>query len=221
MGATDEPPGRALRTPRAAGAAGMLSALLLGTVVVLVHAAIPDHPTDAGAWLADGSSRDSLNVALQLVPFAGIFFLWFMGAVRDYVGAAEDKFFATLFFGSGVLYLAVIFVLAAAVGGLLALAGSASSAQLRMWEYGRHLTLVLLSSYSTRIAAVFVLSATTLCHRLGMFPRWLTWSGYAVAVVLLFVVSTDAWFALVFPLWVLVVSTRVLRVALRPTTQPE
>ncbi|MEU8827420.1 hypothetical protein [Streptomyces sp. NPDC048636] len=221
MGATDEPPGRSLRTPRAAGAAGILSALLLGTVVVLVHSAIPEHPIDAGAWLADGSSRGSLNVALQLVPFAGIFFLWFMGAVRDYVGPAEDTFFATLFFGSGVLYLAVIFVLAAAIGGLLALAGSTSSSQLQMWEYGRHLTLVLLSSYSTRIAAVFVLSATTLCRQLGVFPRWLVWAGYAVALVLLFVVSTDAWFALVFPLWMLAVSVRVLRVALRSRTRPE
>jgi hypothetical protein len=79
-----EPSGRALRTPRAAGFSGMIAALLLGATMVLVRITIPADPTGAASWVVDPSRRDALQVALNLVPFAGIFFLWFMGAVRDY-----------------------------------------------------------------------------------------------------------------------------------------
>jgi hypothetical protein len=43
-------------------------------------------------------------LALYLVPFAGIAFLWFIGVLRDRLGELEDRFFATVFFGSGLLY---------------------------------------------------------------------------------------------------------------------
>lgn len=43
-------------------------------------------------------------LALGLVPFAGIAFLWFIGVLRDRVGVAEDRFFATVFLGSGLLF---------------------------------------------------------------------------------------------------------------------
>lgn len=39
------------------------------------------------------------------MPFCGIFFLWFMGAVRARIGESEDKFLSTVFLGSGVLLL--------------------------------------------------------------------------------------------------------------------
>ena len=48
-------------------------------------------------------------MGLYLVPFAGIAFLWFIGVVRDRIGEREDKFFATVFFGSGLLFVAMLF----------------------------------------------------------------------------------------------------------------
>src|SRR5262249_9450428 len=66
---------------------------------VLIRLSIPAHPADAGAWLADRAGTVSL--ALGLLPFAGIAFLWFIGVVRDRLGLLEDQFFATVFFGSG------------------------------------------------------------------------------------------------------------------------
>ena len=87
----------AVRTPRAAAIAGILFALLLGTALVLLRLAVPANPADSGRWLIDSSHRNSVGFALNLVPFAGISFLWFMGAVRDRLGDKEDKFFATLF----------------------------------------------------------------------------------------------------------------------------
>ena len=176
----------------------MVSGLLLGAAMVLVRIAIPVDPTGAASWVVDSSRRDALQVALNLVPFAGIFFLWFMGAVRDYFGEAEDKFFATLFLGGGLLFVAVLFVLAAAAHGLLASAGPAQDPS-RL-----HLVLTLLTSYCTRMAAVFTMATTTIGRALGIFPRWLVWLGYIVAVVLAFV--NFPWAELIFPVWVLTLS---------------
>jgi hypothetical protein len=205
--AVDESPGRALRTPRAAGVAGAVSALLLAAVMILVRSAVPAHPTGAINWLTDSSRRDALALALALVPFAGIFFLWFMGAVRSYFGEGEDKFFATLFLGGGLLFVAVFFVLSAAAQGLVASADMSQGSSQRELASTRQLVLMLLSSYCTRMAAVFTLATTTMARGLGVFPRWLVWLGYVVALVLLFVNTT--WSELLFPVWVLTVSSYI------------
>jgi len=42
-----------------------------------------------------------------------------MGVMRDRLGHLEDQFFSTLFFGSGLLYLAMTFASAAITGGIL------------------------------------------------------------------------------------------------------
>ncbi|QHC23909.1 hypothetical protein [Streptomyces sp. GS7] len=218
MPTTGGAPVRALQTPRVAAVAGIVSALLLGTAILLVRLAVPAHPEYAVDWIHRTSQREFLHTALALLPFAGIFFLWFMGAIRDYVGAGEDRFFATLFLGSGLLFVAVLFVLAATAGSLLDVtdvSSSASAGQLALWQYGRHLVLVLLTSYSTRMAAVFVVSTTTIGHRLGIFPRWLVWLGYLVALALLFAVGTTSHLELVFPFWMLAVSCHVFVVTLR------
>ena len=109
----------AVRTPRAAAVAGILFALLLGTALVLLRLAVPGDPAGSGMWLTDSSHRNSVGLALYLVPFAGIAFMWFMGAARDRLGDKEDKFFATLFLGSDFLFVGMLFVLAALAGGLL------------------------------------------------------------------------------------------------------
>jgi hypothetical protein len=179
----------------------MVSALLLGAAMVLVRSAVPADPTGAASWVIDSSRRDALRVGLNLVPFAGIFFLWFMGAVRDYFGEAEDKFFATLFLGGGLLFVAVLFVLSAAAHGLPASPDAAQDAS-RL-----QLVLTLLSSYCTRMAAVFTMATTTIGRGVGIFPRWLVWLGYLVAVVLLFV--SVPWSELIFPVWVLALSSYI------------
>ena len=84
-------------------------ALLLFTVLFLVRLAIPPHAEDAGEWLTDRRRRDAALLALNLVPFAGIAFLWFIGVVRDRIGAGEDRLFATVFLGSGLLFIAMLF----------------------------------------------------------------------------------------------------------------
>ncbi|MEU3619487.1 hypothetical protein ABZ725_45440 [Streptomyces sp. NPDC006872] len=213
---------QALRTPRAAGLVGIVFALLLAAAIVLIRVAVPDEPSNVGnSWIIDPSRRRTVQTALNLIPFAGIFFLWFMGAVRARIGEAEDQFFAMVFLGSGLLFVATLFGAAAAAGGLLVTADvSGSGSRLQGWSFGRHVTYSLLTTYAMRMAAVFVFSTSTIGHRLGVFPRWLSLFGYLVALALLLLSGNFAWFELVFPVWALVVSLHILVASFRPRAGP-
>src|SRR5689334_900073 len=113
---------QAIRTPRAAALAGIAFAVLFAVALALVRTAIPTDPGEAEQWLSDGSRRDTVLLGLGFVPFAGIAFLWFVGVVRDRIGEAEDRFFATVFLGSGLLFVGMLFVASAVAGGLIAAA---------------------------------------------------------------------------------------------------
>ena len=108
-------------TPRAAAIAGILFSILLIVSLTLVRISVPADPQDAGAWLSGG--RSNVNLALNMLPFAGIAFLWFIGVVRDRLGQNEERFFATVFLGSGLLFLAMLFTSAGIAGGIISLYG--------------------------------------------------------------------------------------------------
>jgi len=200
---------RALRTPRAAGIAGVLFALLLSLALVLVRLAAPSDATDAGAWLADPGKRRQVVLALNLVPFAGIAFLWFIGVMRDRIGQREDRFFATVFLGSGLLFVAMLFVASAATAGFLAEAARAAATG-GAAGIGRRIGAIVLHTYAMRMAAVFTISTATIGLRTGFLAPWLGFSGYAMAVVLLLVIDVTPWVELLFPLWVLLLSLDTL-----------
>ena len=203
---------RALRTPRAAAIAGIAFALLLGTALVLLRIAVPADPREAGTWLDDTWRKNSVEVALNLIPFAGLAFLWFVGVIRDRIGAAEDRFFATVFLGTAFLFVGMLFVAAALADGLFGTEVQRGAARIspEVWRFGRHTTYLVLTVYAMRMAGAFTISATTIAVRLGIIPRWLTAFGWFVALVLLLTVATVAWVALLFPLWVLVLSVYLL-----------
>ncbi|WP_406404688.1 hypothetical protein OH805_36390 [Streptomyces sp. NBC_00879] len=207
---------QALRTPLAAGLVGIIFALLLSAAIILVRLTLPDPGEASGDWFSNASRRRTVQTALGLIPFAGIFFLWFMGAVRARIGDAEDKFVATVFLGSGLLFVATLFGAAAAAGSLLAAAGvSGDGSGPQLQSFGQHFTYGLLTTYSMRMAAVFTLSTSSIGHQLGVLPRWLSILGYLVALTLLFVTDSIAWAELVFPAWALVVSLHILVAGLR------
>ena len=209
--------GRAIRTPRSAALAGMAFSILFTVALVLIRAAIPADPEDAGKWLSDSSRRDAVLFALSLVPFAGIGFLWFVGVLRDRVGGAEDRFFATVFLGSGLLFVAMLFVASAVAASLVASVGQKGDSLLSSgsWEVGRRTTYELATVYAMRMAAVFTLATSTILLRTRLAPRWLVASGYAVAILLLVTVGFFPWVELVFPSWVFALSLYVLIAALR------
>jgi hypothetical protein len=200
--------GRALRTPRAAGIAGVLFALLLTTALVLVRLAVPVDLADSGQWLADPGRRRQIILALNLVPFSGIAFLWFIGVVRDRIGEREDRFFATVFLGSGLLFVAMLFVASAVTAGFLADAAPGGAADGS--GFNRRIASVIVRTYAMRMAAVFMISTATIGLRTGFLPRWLGYSGYAVALVLLLVIDVTPWVELLFPFWIFLVSVDTL-----------
>ena len=204
---------QAIRTPRAAAVAGIAFSGLLMAAMVLVRVALPSDPNDAEDWFADGSKHAAALLALHLLPFAGIAFLWFIGVVRDRIGEGEDRFFATVFLGSGLLFVAMLFATGAVVAGLV-LSGEDLPAP-GVWSFGRRVSYMLLSVYAMRMAAVFAISTTTIAARLGLAPRWLTVLGLASGVILLLSAGFIPWIEVVFPAWVFVFSLHILLASFR------
>jgi len=201
--------GKSLRTPRAAAGAGIAFAVLLSTVYVLLRLSIPTDPNDS-EWLNERAGL--VRLALGLVPFAGIAFLWFMGVVRDRIGDNEDRFFSTVYTGSGLLFLAMVFVAAAGAGSLLAAYSRLGDAIVEsgVYLYVRDMIYVINNVYSIRMAAVFMFSLGTVGIRTKYIPVWLSMVTYALALSLLLVISHNLWVSLVFPAWVLVISVYLL-----------
>jgi hypothetical protein len=203
---------RSLRTPRAAALAGIVFSLLLGTSVVLIQLSIPDVPPYEAGWLSEQAGRVSL--AVTLVPFAGLAFLWFMGVIRNQIGEYEDRFFSTVFFGSGLLFLGGLFVWMTVIAAVLASFAAAPDT----WPYsdayifGRAMIKVMGGVVTLRMAGAFMFSSGTIWSRTEVMPRWLVWLTFLMAVVLLLGGPSLRLLRLGFPIWVLVVSLFLLRV---------
>ena len=213
---------RRLATPRAAAVAGIIFALLMWTAQLLIRLSIPTDPSDDGAWLA--SQAGSISLALSLVPFAGIAFLWFIGVVRDHLDELEDRLFATVFLGSGLLYLAMTFVAAGLAGGLLASYSVDPNTLLSSdtYTFGRVVMYQISNIYGVRMAGVFMMSLGTIWVRTGAMPRWLAFVTYALALGLLLTISLSTWVTFIFPTWVLMVSIFILvHNYRRPLTSPK
>ena len=153
-----------------------------------------------------------VGFALNLVPFAGIAFLWFIAVLRDRLGKLEDQFFATVFLGSGLLFLGMMFVAASAAGGLI-LAYSAQPKALfdsGTFAFARAFTFNAMQIYAFKMAAVFMMSTSTLAIRTHFIARWIAFLGYASAIFLLLGSSYVDWAVFVFPVWVLLVSGYIL-----------
>jgi hypothetical protein len=201
---------RALTTPRSAAVSGVVFAVTFVTSIVLLQKSVPEDPFADPSWAEEGTTQ--LTVALTLMPLAGIAFLWFMGVVRDLQGDLEDRFFSTVYFGSGLLFLAMIFV-STAIGGAILLTVSSDTTpdpSPEIITFARALMVQVTSIFALRMAAVFMISLGSTWHRTVVMPRWLVLCTYFLAVCLLVVTSISLWVALVFPGWVFTVSVFVL-----------
>jgi hypothetical protein len=206
--------GRRLTTPRAAAVAGLLFALLFTIVLVLIRTALPGSQFPGSASVAQAAGQ--LRAAIILMPFAGIAFLWFLGVVRDRLGELEDRFFSSVVLGSGLLFLAMLFVAMAMAGGILAGSlGTTGPVDEEVMRFGREVMLQISNVYALRMAAVFMISLATIWLRTGLMPRWIVVSTYVLALALLVVTSLSLWITLVFPAWVSIVSVYILLTTLR------
>jgi len=211
------------RAPRSAGLAGIVFSVLFVLSLLLVSARPPEGLDEYAfvEWFqAQGLTLVTI-ATLYLAPFAGIAFLWFIGVIRSRIGKGEDQFFATVFLGSGVLFVGMYWAAAAVLASLVAgnrydAAPPLSAARL---EEVRSMGFSFLFVLAARAASVFMLVTCTIARRTGIFPRSLTLAGYAIALVMLLSLSFLQWVVLLFPAWVCVASGYIL-VAERATSSP-
>ena len=211
---TNHPGQKVLMRPRGAAIAGVIFSVLTIVALGLVRYAVPTDLTLPGTWVTDPSRRNAVSYALDLVPFAGIAFLWFIGVLRDRMGALEDQFFATVLLGSGLLFVASLFA-AAAVTHALIESVAAGDIHGETYYFGRRISDAIMNLFAMKMAGVFMFSTCTIGLRTAIIPRWVAFAGYACALLLLIVIADWKWIALVFPIWMLVLSTQILLTELR------
>lgn len=205
---------KTVQAPRAAAIAGVLFSVLLILGLGIIRLSVPTDPTQ----LPDPGTQNALRFALNLIPFTGIAFLWFMGVLRHRLGAQEDQLLATAFLGSGLLFVVCLFSAAALAGGLLEAIASGNIQEPKTSEtysFARRTIYTLLNVLAFKMAAVFMISTGTIGLRTAFLPRWVALVGYACALVLLLVITNWGWIGLLFPLWVLLVSAVVLTMEYR------
>ena len=200
-----------LKTPKAAAIAGIAFSLLLLLILWLLRTSIPADPLEPGAWLA--TDTRAITVALNLVPFAGVAFIWFIGVLRDRLGQLEDRFFASVFFGSALLFLAMLFAAAAVIGAVMLVASVSEPNELinsATFRFARAVSYIIMNVYAIKMAAVFMISTSTVVIRTGIAPRWIAFLGLLLAVILLIGSFFISWSVAVFPSWVFLISVYIL-----------
>ena len=200
-----------LKTPKAAAIAGIAFSLLLLSILWLMRTSIPADPLEPGAWL--GTDTRAITIALNLVPFAGVAFLWFIGVLRDRLGQREDRFFATVFFGSALLFLAMLFAAAAVIGAVVLVATISAPHELTSsatFRFARAASYIIVNVYAIKMAAVFMISTSTVVIRTGIAPRWIAFLGFLLAMILLIGSFFMSWSIAVLPFWVFLISVYIL-----------
>jgi hypothetical protein len=202
-----------LRSIESAAIAGVVYAVFtLGALIIFRRfpdASLPS--TDITAWYNNTANHTTLIVALNLVSIASVAFLWFVAVIRRRMGEREDRFFATVFLGSAILYIVTL------IAGAVAMAAPAVGASVMADGVVDRATATLtigttnamLLIIGPRLQAVFMLTTSTLILRTRVMPNWLAYLGYATAILLFLFPIVAQPLGIVFPLWVLVVSITI------------
>jgi hypothetical protein len=196
--------------PKTVAISGVVFSLLFLVSMALIRIATPADPGDPGTWLADSKSLDWVRLAIQLIPFAGIAFFWFMATLRNQIGLREDRFFSTVFLGSGFAFVGLLFVAGSLTKGLLDTFAAGLPERSETYRVGRSMVHALMMTYGIKMAGVFMFSTSTIGLRTGAFAPWVSYSGFAIGLVLLVVISGFAWSVLLIPFWVLLISVYIL-----------
>ncbi|MDX2380891.1 MAG: hypothetical protein QNM02_14160 [Acidimicrobiia bacterium] len=196
---------RAMRSIEAAAIAGLLhSVLSLVATGLLLSAPDPgDGDAAIAEWYLDDANQRRMILGVNLLTMSAIMFVWFVAVVRRRVGSRENRFFGTVFFGSGLLVTAswlvvgVLYAAPAVAAWTFDVAPDAGT--VAMSQAGG---LTMASLVTTRLEAVFIVSTTTVGRLSEAFPRWLVLAGYVVGLTLLLVPVPNVFLTWVFPIWV-------------------
>ena len=170
MGATADPDSTTLTverraaTPIAGAIAGILFAVLFGVSVTILDKTMADV-AGTGAWLGAGAA--AFKFALGLMPFAGIFFLWFIAVTRSGWGALRTSSSRPCFSAAACSFWPG--VRRRGGGGSYRGLGTRAPSTFAAGDtylYARQIIAQIFAVYALRMAAVFLLSQATLCaHR--------------------------------------------------------
>ena len=211
---------RQIRSPRSAAIAGIIFSLLTAAIMILLYRSFTASAANISIeWLETWSSEAA--VVLFIVPFAGIAFLWFTGVIRDLFGDLEDRFFATIFLGSGIILVVMMFIWGAAFGAIFSTYNVAADAlgDRDVLVFAAMFTEEILGVYFLRMAAVYMLSIGSLFTRTKVAPRWLTIGTIVVGSGFLLFADLVREIRFIFPVWVFVVSIYILVQNYRRSTE--
>jgi hypothetical protein len=205
--------GRSLRRAATITAGmGVVHAVLFLLAFVLLAGAPGPESTNVEIIAYYSSSAGSLPslVGLYIMPFAVIAFMWFIVALRMWEAFSvqrENLLFSNLQLVSGILYVAMLSVGAAAQGVLAAStafnSGPIDPELARQFPlYGSTVNIV----FGVRMAAIFVFTTSNIGRTAGVLPRWFANLGFAVGVFMLLSVTLNEALVLVFPTWLVSLS---------------
>lgn len=210
----EHPIGTKARSIEAAAIAGIAYAVVAFIALTLLTRlpSLSLSSEEIAAWYQDSGNRAPVVFGLNLAAISSVAFLWFIAVIRRKVGDREDRFFATVFLGSGILYiamwLAAATLLAAAAVAPDLFAGAAVDKASHTLAAGTAGGLLLVAG--PRVQAVFVLSTSTLILRTGVMPKWLAYFGYVIGLTLFVTPLIIQPIGLGFPAWVFIVSVTIL-----------
>lgn len=201
----------AITAPRAAGVAGILSALLLTAVIVLFRSGLGAPPSLE--LLTSGSSSidpGRIRAGLALMPYVAITFIWFMGVVRMNFSDPANQLFGTVFLATGVLLLATLLVATGFAAGVLELREQDLEGQRAAIWMGGAGVFELIFGIAPRMAGGFILITANLLRRVRIMPRWMAVLSVVLGLLLLFGTRRIDWTVFALPAWVAMVSVLIL-----------
>lgn len=217
---------REVRSPRSAAFAGIAYSILMITGMILTASIAKVGLEDITLEVLDSWSRKA-SLIILLVPFAGIAFLWFTGVIRDRLGELEDRFFATIFYGSGIIQVVLLFLWGAIFGAVMVARTLTAVGLIDSGIYIFSFALMneIIGNYALRMAGVYMTAINALWSKTGLMPRWLTIITYVLAMGFLVAAERIREARFIFPVWVFVVSIYILVLNYRRTheldDQPE
>lgn len=205
---------RELRSPRTAAIAGIFYSILIFSVMILTRRAANVQPEEVNREFLETWSG-TFSLVLIMVPFAGIAFLWFTGVIRDRLRDREDRFFATIFFGSGIIYVLLIFLWGAILGTIMRMASLEARGVIKIFStdvltFGLILMNEINGNFALRMAGVYMSAVGTMWNRTKLMPGWLTLVTYMLSFAFMLAAERIKEARLIFPAWVLVVSIYTL-----------
>jgi hypothetical protein len=213
---SDAEPGALRKAAMLTAGMGILYAVLALTAIWL-HQKLPgpdDSIDEVVAFYESDESRISVLLGLYILPFAGIAFIWFMVLLRMWITGTmrrENVLLSNIQFVAGILYLALFFGAAASnsvVAASVEFSGGDIDPEVAVLfpEYASTLLFV----FGIKMAAMFVITTTSIGRGAKILPAWFVWLGYVVGAAMLLSASFHPSFSLVFPVWILALSAFLL-----------